>query len=103
MGSLFSFNKLITPSIIKIIFGISVFLVGLGSFGLFVTGYEESSSTILGLLCIFPALIIFIIGVIIARVSAEMTLVIFMIRDELAWQRVRLSEPHTATPSTETL
>lgn len=103
MGSLFSFDKLITPSIIKIIFIISVVIIGFASLCIFVGGIEESSSVFIGFLAIIPAAIFFCIAVLVARISAEMTLVIFMIRDELAWQRLNASGAETTIPSTDAI
>jgi hypothetical protein len=89
MGSLFSFDKLITPSIIKFLFYIGVGVVALTALGVLLTGFNQPAySPIPGFLYFFFAIIVFVVGVIGVRVSAEMTLVIFMIRDELAWQRV---------------
>jgi hypothetical protein len=89
MGSLFSFDKLITPSIIKFLFYIGVGFVALTALGVLLTGFTQSAySPIPGFLYFFLAIIEFVVGVIGVRVATEMTLVIFMIRDELAWQRV---------------
>jgi hypothetical protein len=100
MGSLFSFDKLITPSIIKFLFYIGVAIVALTALGILLTGFNQSAySPIPGFLYFFLAIIVFVVGVIGVRVSAEMTLVIFMIRDELAWARVNRSEQTPATTS----
>lgn len=103
MGSLFSFDKLITPSIIKFLFILSVIIIGIIAFCIFVGGIEESSSVLVGVLSIIPAAIFFFVAVLVARVSAEMTLVIFMIRDELAWQRLHVSGSEPTISSTDAI
>jgi hypothetical protein len=93
MGSLFSFDKLITPSIIKVLFYIGVAIVALSALGILIAGFNQPAySPIPGFLYLFPAAIVLVVGIVGVRVASEMTLVIFMIRDELAWQRVNGTE-----------
>ncbi|GBR44080.1 DUF4282 domain-containing protein [Neokomagataea thailandica] len=100
MRALLTFDTLITPKFIKFLFYVGVIfccLSGLVTFASVITamigGAEATGrSTILAaLLGVFLGLIsgtlVTIIGVILTRISSELTLVIFMIRDELAWQR----------------
>lgn len=83
--NLFTFDKLLTPMIIKFLFYFFVAMSVISGFafyelaGLFMRG--QSAMVFLG------SLVIIISGVIISRVATELILVLFMIRDELAWQR----------------
>lgn len=89
MGRLFSFNSLITPSIIKFVFYLLVALLALGDLismaSLSALGQYAGHG--LGIVAILLHVIGFFVGVIFIRVSCEMIMVVFMIRDELAWQR----------------
>lgn len=88
MMHLFKFDSLITPSIAKFLFYIGVFLSVIGALGVFGTGMTMMNyQPVLGLGYIFGGLILILLGIIASRVTTEMILVIFMIRDELAWQR----------------
>lgn len=100
MKSLLTFDSLITPKFIKFFFYVGVFFCLLSGFGLFLTilnrsiaiaqltGSSSTLATLGGLIAGSLAGLIFtVVGIVVARVSSELTLVIFMIRDELAWQR----------------
>ena len=85
---LLKFDNLITPTIIRTLFYVLVgiyclvaliTMVGL----LFGSGYSPINS--LGCIGVIIGLLLAITT---ARIGAEMVLVLFMIRDELAWQRV---------------
>ncbi len=94
MKSLFSFDNLITPSIIKFLFYVGVAVVSLGALGMLVVGANEPSySPIPGFAFFLLAIVFFVVGILLVRVGAEVTLVAFMIRDELAWQRVNKTTP----------
>jgi hypothetical protein len=85
---LLKFDSLITPSIIKIIFYIGVVLSILGALTIVLSGLAMMRfSIIMGFGYIFGGLIAVLVGIVFSRVTAEMILVVFMIRDELAWQR----------------
>ena len=89
--NMLKFDTLITPTIVKWIFYLGVvvsMLTGLvpvltakymGAFGFEV---DMTAAVLVG--CLLA-----LIGILTSRVAAEMVLVIFMIRDELAWQRER--------------
>ena len=63
MGSLFSFDKLITPSIIKILFYIGVGIVALSAFCILLFGLDQPSfSPIPGFLFLFPAALVLVVG-----------------------------------------
>ncbi|WP_338332315.1 DUF4282 domain-containing protein [Acetobacter sp. LMG 32666] len=100
MKSLLTFDTLITPKFIKFFFYVGVFFCFLSGFGVFltilnrsvaiaqITGSSPTLATLGGLIAgSLAGLIITVVGIVFARVSSELTLVVFMIRDELAWQR----------------
>ena len=85
---LFKFDSLITPSIIKVLFYIGVAGSVLGALVTIVSGIEIMSyQPMLGLGYIVGGLLLILLGIVGSRVFTEMILVLFMIRDELAWQR----------------
>ncbi|MBR0560605.1 DUF4282 domain-containing protein [Neokomagataea anthophila] len=111
MRSIFSFENLITPTIIKILFYIGVVLCCLSGFATLstiitsmiasaeLTGHSTTLAGIGGLfLGLIVGSIVTVIGVILTRISCELTLVIFMIRDELAWQREHHSNNTSSSP-----
>lgn len=88
MMHLFKFDTLITPSIIKFMFYFGVVLSAIGALatigsGLAIMKYQPMAA----FAYIIGGLIVALIGVIMSRVFSELVLVLFMIRDELAWQR----------------
>ena len=88
MMQIFKFDTLITPSIIKFIFYVGVLFSLLGALASIVSALGMMQyNVILGLGYLVGGLLLAVVGVVISRVAAEMTLVLFMIRDELAWQR----------------
>jgi len=85
---LFKFDSLITPTIIKFLFYIGVVGSIIGALVTIVSGiglmqYEAMA----GLGYIVAGVVLILVGIIVSRVLTEMILVLFMIRDELAWQR----------------
>lgn len=91
MLRLFRFDSLITPSIIKFLFFVGVAISVLGALGAVVNGLSiMGQSPFMGLGTILVGLVLVLVGIVISRVATEMTLVLFMIRDELAWQRENL-------------
>lgn len=82
MMRLLDFNSLITPLIVRILYYLGIALVAAGAVSLY-----GSLHYYMGNLTIIVAILTFVFGVLVARVGAEITLVLFMIRDELAWQR----------------
>jgi hypothetical protein len=91
---LFTFDNLITPWIIRTFFRIFVVLDILGAVitALGVLAEPEYLMSFgLKLLSLIGIIIGLGIVLVMQRIGAELALVQFMIRDELAWQRVHLS------------
>lgn len=94
MGSLFNFNTLITPRVMKLLFAVGVVFSGLMALGLISAGLSFAHSfggSIMSLFVIIFAIAAFFVGVIASRVSCECILVMFMIRSELAHMRQNLA------------
>lgn len=88
MMRLFKFDSLITPSIIKFLFYIGVAFSLIGALVTIAAGLSLMRyQALLGLGYIVAGLVGILVGIIVSRVLTEMILVLFMIRDELAWQR----------------
>ena len=90
---LFTFDNLITPSIIRLMFYVVVIVECLGALGVIITllnAYIPVGLALLGIIGVIIGLLVVIVG---ARIGAELVLVLFMIRDELAWQRVNTPVP----------
>jgi len=88
MMRLFRFNSLITTSIIKFLFYLGIAGSVVGALGKINSGIAIMTfQAWLGFTYILGGLFLILLGVIGSRVCAEMILVLFMIRDELAWQR----------------
>jgi hypothetical protein len=88
MQQLFKFDSLITPSIVKFLFYFGVICSVIGALGVFGSGMSLMQyQAMLGLAYIIGGIILIVGGIIFSRVVTEMILVMFMIRDELAWQR----------------
>lgn len=115
MKSLLTFDTLITPKFIKFFFYVGVFFCFVSGFGVFLsiliscitaaqaTGSSSTLAAIGGLIAgLIAGLIVTLVGIVFARVSSELTLVVFMIRDELAWQRENTiaSAPSSSSSST---
>ena len=88
MMRLFKFDSLITPSIIKFVFYLGIAGSALGALsvigsGLSLMRYQGA----LGFALILGGLALILVGIVVSRVTTEVILVLFMIRDELAWQR----------------
>ena len=85
-----SFDTLITPSIIRLLFYVCVALSCLG--GIAAYGWMSSMANLTGngpgALGLLAAILIAVVGILISRIVSGMILVVFMIRDELAWQRL---------------
>jgi hypothetical protein len=97
---LFQFDSLVTPSIAKFIFYFGVVISALGALGVIGTGammmqYQFAA----GIGYVIGGLLMIVGGIILSRITTEMVLVLFMIRDELAWQREQrqaAAQPHPA-------
>lgn len=93
MMRLFKFDSLVTPSIIKVVFYIGVAISVLAALSVIASGLKIMTSLpVLGLGYIVGGLILVLLGIIGSRIGTEMILVMFMIRDELAWQRQQRQE-----------
>lgn len=75
----FSFTEFITIRIIKILYGIVIFLAGLSVLYLIIYGFRLSAA--MGILYLVLSPVIFILYVIIARVWLEIVMVIFRIAE----------------------
>lgn len=92
MMRLFTFDTLVTPSIVKFLFYIGVALSALGALSVIVSGIGMMQyQTAMGFGVVVGGLLLVGLGIIVSRVYTETILVLFMIRDELAWQRQRAS------------
>jgi hypothetical protein len=81
--NLLSFDKMITPSIIKGFFFLGVFINVI-----IALAFAAAIDKIAGFISALIAAVVFLIAaVLVSRIFAESLLIIFMIRDELAWQR----------------
>jgi ABC-type uncharacterized transport system fused permease/ATPase subunit len=99
---LFKFDSLITPSILKFVFYTGVVLSVLGALSVIASGFKLMEyQFVLGLAYIVGGLILTLVGIVVSRVVTEMMLVIFMIRDELAWQRQNVAAPTRAPLAAE--
>jgi hypothetical protein len=91
MMRLFRFDNLITPGLIRFFFFFLVVIHCLGAVVLMIS-VLMTPAFLMGAGLKFLSLIGIVVGLVVAivlyRIAAEMTLVIFMIRDELAWQRL---------------
>ena len=102
MSRLFKFDSLITPSIVKFLFYFGVTLSVIGSIGIVASGLQMMNyQFMLGLVYIIGAVLATVAGIVMSRVAAEMILVLFMIRDELAWQRqnIQTVKPILSVPA----
>lgn len=78
----FSFSEFITTRIIKILYGIGIFFSAIGALMLIINGFTRSFGT--GILILIISPIIFLIYVIIVRVTLELIIVLFRIADHVS-------------------
>lgn len=82
-----NFDKMITPTIIKVLFWVGVGLSALSGFSLFVTGIGQMvsrfGSGFMGFLTIIFGIVVFSVGVLFARIYCELLIVIFKIQGTL--------------------
>ena len=94
LSRLLKFDSLITPGIVRLLFYVLVTVLCLGFVVVAITLLSSRDAPAgLAVLGIIGAFIGLIVSVVMLRISTELVLVVFMIRDELAWQRVN----HPAT------
>ena len=79
-GKFFSFDKMITPAIIKIIFIIGIIFTTLSGLGFIISGIGAYYG---GGIRVFSGLIILILGPILVRVYCELMIVVFKIHESL--------------------
>jgi hypothetical protein len=79
----FSFTAFITSKIIKFLYGLSIAGAGLGSVFLIVGGFGVSAGVGI-LMLLIGAPLLFLLGVIYARVLLEIIIVIFRIAENIA-------------------
>ncbi|KAB7707360.1 DUF4282 domain-containing protein [Bacillus aerolatus] len=93
MGNFLSFDKMITPTIIKIIFWIGVAMSVLSGIGMMMTGvssyYGGGLSVIMGLLTI-------VIGPLMVRVYCELLIIFFKMDESLKKIEKQLSNNQTS-------
>ena len=94
---LLRFNNLVTPVLIRFVFYAAVALAVI--LGLYIFNQSSSVgqfSAAAGMLMMLGSVVAPLVLILVARVAAELVLVIFMIRDELAWQREQRAAPVVA-------
>ena len=83
-GDLFQWERFVTPSIIKVFYGLALAIVVLGGLRALVEGLLELlANPIAGVLTILGALLAMFAGVIMARIAAEFVLIVFRISEHL--------------------
>ncbi len=78
-----SFKGFITPRLIKFLYGLSIFIAGVIGLIVLISGIGMLNYSSLGLLIILSSPIVFLLGVIYARVFLELTLILFRIEEHL--------------------
>jgi len=92
----FSFNQLVSPKIMKFLYGLSILSAGLIALFFVMVGFK--ASTWFGIFALFiGAPLIFLLTVIYSRVLLEMILMIFRIADHMA----NISMSNIGVPDTE--
>lgn len=83
LGSLFDFGfrGFVTLTIIRILYGIALFLVGIVTLLWVVLGFDQGAGY--GILALLTSPLIFLLGALIARVELELTMVIFAMKEDL--------------------
>jgi len=101
---LFSFDRLITPVIIRFLFyvvaAVWAVVAVIGVLGGLLRLFSDFFA---GIGLILAAIILPGVFVLLYRVAAELALVVFMIRDELVWQRERQPASGLAAPASASL
>ncbi len=82
-----TFDSLITPGIIRLLFYVSLVLTCLAAWATDAAIASNPLMPGMGGIGLLVAIVVLVAGVLLSRVAAELILVLFMIRDELAWQR----------------
>jgi hypothetical protein len=81
---LFQWERFITPSIIKIFYWLALAIAVLAGVRGLVDGLIEMTASLVGgILAMIGALLMMIIGIILARIAAEFVLIVFRINEHL--------------------
>lgn len=89
MERFLNFDQLVAPTIIKILYYLGIAFWGMAAVGIYSTAQQfvnDSTGLFLGVIVFFAVSVIF------NRILCELILVVFMIREELAWQRQHLTD-----------
>ncbi|MBD3287536.1 DUF4282 domain-containing protein [candidate division KSB1 bacterium] len=89
----FSFSEFIAPKIIKILYGIGIFIVALGTLGVIFSGFSEGFGKGIFMLVVSP--IIFLIYAILVRVSMEIIIVLFRIYEKMGLSEEAIEDSDT--------
>jgi len=89
MSNFLSFEKMITPAIIKVIFWVGVVMSVLSGIGMIITGLSSFYGSGMN---VFTGLLTIIIGPLLARVYCEILMIFFKIHESLKKIENRLSE-----------
>ena len=81
IASLFdlSFSEFVTPKIIRFLFMLAIALSGLGALVIVIAGF--SAGTAVGILALLLSPVVFGLYVLLARISLELTIVVFRIAE----------------------
>lgn len=83
-----SFENMITPTIIKILFWVGIGVSGISAIITFFTGiammFDRYSSGFGGFIIMLSSIIVFALGILFSRIYCELLIVIFKIHESLA-------------------
>ena len=100
MKQFLNFDKMITPTIIKILFWVGVGLSALASLSIIISGltsmFSYYGSAFMGFLMLIFGVISFGIGVLFSRVYCELLIVLFKIQGSLVSIENKFDEKTTA-------
>jgi hypothetical protein len=92
----FSFKEFVTPKIIKILYGLGIFLAAIAALGLIVRGFDNSF--LKGLLILIVSPFVFIVYTILVRIWLEIVIALFRIADnvgEIAKVKKQAEKPNS--------
>ena len=88
---LFQWERFITPSIIKIFYGLALAIVVLFGLSGIMAGISQFSvSPVQGVITLVSSLLGILIGIVVARVAAEFVLIVFRINEHISAIRNRI-------------
>ncbi|GGJ89967.1 hypothetical protein GCM10007063_10770 [Lentibacillus kapialis] len=91
MNEFLSFDKMLTPTIIKIVFWIGIVFSVLSGLGMMVTG---ANSVVGGGFQVIMGLLIIIVGPLLTRVYCELLIIFFKMHESLQEIKKSLSDQH---------